>query len=87
LVLRLKDALGVTSLVVTHDMSSARKVGDRVVMLYGGHFIADAPPSELEDVDNEMVARFVEGRASEEELAELEATHLGHPDRSRQSNE
>ena len=72
LILRLQAALGTTAVVVTHDMASARKIGDRVVMLYNGRFIADTTPDKLDQIRNETVARFVEGRASSEELAELE---------------
>ena len=71
LILRLQQALGSTALVVTHDMASARKVGDRIVMLHNGRFIADAPPEQLDAIDDEVVTRFVEGRASPEELATL----------------
>ena len=75
LMLKLQGTLGTTAVVVTHDMRSARKVGDRIVMLYEGHFIADTTPDKLSTIDNEVVARFVEGRASPEELAELESSH------------
>jgi ABC-type transporter Mla maintaining outer membrane lipid asymmetry ATPase subunit MlaF len=40
-------------------------------MLHEGRFIADAPPEQLDDIDDEVVTRFVEGRASPEELATL----------------
>ncbi|MGA2264908.1 MAG: ATP-binding cassette domain-containing protein [Phycisphaerae bacterium] len=76
LILKLKNTLGNTALVVTHDMQSTRKIADRVVMLYQGRFIADMTPDHLGDVDNEIVARFVEGRASEEELAQLRTGRL-----------
>jgi len=69
LILKLQDALGTTAVVVTHDMSSARKVGDRIVMLHDGGFIADTPPEGLDEIDNEVVRRFIDGQASEEELA------------------
>jgi phospholipid/cholesterol/gamma-HCH transport system ATP-binding protein len=72
LILRLQRTLGTTAVVVTHDLASARKVGDRVVMLYDGKFIADAPPDRLDQVDNEVVMRFIKGRASPEELREIE---------------
>ena len=72
LILKLGSVLGNTAVVVTHDMASARKVGDRIVMLHGGKFIADTPPEGLEGVDEEAVARFVRGQASKEELAELQ---------------
>ena len=77
LILRLQRSLGTTALVVTHDLNSARKVGDRIVMLHEGHFITDTTPDKLGDVQDEVVARFVEGRASPAELAELETGHLG----------
>ena len=71
LILKLRDDLKTTSVVVTHDMASARKVGDRIVMLWEGHFIADAPPEQLMHIKDETVQRFVQGRASKEELREL----------------
>lgn len=76
LILKLQEALGTTAMVVTHDMSSARKVGDRIVMLHDGRFLIDTTPDRLERVGNEVVARFVEGRASREELAEIETGRL-----------
>ncbi len=76
LILKLQAELGTTAIVVTHDMKSASKVGDRVVMLYNGRFVADTTPDRLKEVDNEIVRRFVEGRASQDELAELQSGHL-----------
>ncbi len=72
LILRLQQVLKTTAVVVTHDMASARKVGDRIIMLHQGHFIADAAPDRLGEIKNETVKRFIEGRASDEELKELE---------------
>ena len=72
LILKLQAVLGTTAVVVTHDMASAFKIGGRIVMLHGGHFIADSTPGQIHKIDNEVVARFIEGRASVEELAELE---------------
>lgn len=71
LILRLQQVLGTTALVVTHDMASARKVGDRIVMLHNGQLVADTTPDELDEVDDEIVSRFVQGRASPSELATL----------------
>ncbi|MDP6544804.1 MAG: ATP-binding cassette domain-containing protein [Phycisphaerae bacterium] len=72
LIIKLQRALGTTAIVVTHDMASARKVGDRIVMLDKGHFIVDTTPEELDDIDDETVMRFINGQASEAELAELQ---------------
>jgi len=73
LIRRLQRTLCVTSIVVTHDMASARRVGDRIVMLHKGQFIADATPDHLDTIQNDTVRRFIEGRASEEELGTLSA--------------
>ena len=72
LIVRLHRNLGTTAVVVTHDMTSAKKVAHRILMLHEGHFIADTTPEELDAVDNEAFVRFVQGRADEEELAKLE---------------
>ncbi len=73
LILKLQAALSTTTVVVTHDLNSARKVGDRIIMLYGGHFIADTTPDKLDDIKDDVVSRFVQGRASKEELAAIES--------------
>lgn len=76
LIIRLQRQLQTTSVVVTHDIASARKVADRIVMLHDGHFIADATPEALDQIDDEQVRRFVQGRASAEELQKLQVGHL-----------
>lgn len=73
LILKLQRELGVTSIVVTHDMASAYKVADRIVMLYRGRFIADGTPEEIRRSADARVRRFVEGQADEEDLASLRA--------------
>jgi phospholipid/cholesterol/gamma-HCH transport system ATP-binding protein len=76
LIVKLQGALGTTAVVVTHDMASARKVGDRIIMLHEGRFVADTTPEGLSQVNEEAVLRFVEGRASSKGLAELETGRL-----------
>ncbi|MHC4983402.1 MAG: ABC transporter ATP-binding protein, partial [Planctomycetota bacterium] len=80
LILKLQAALGTTAVVVTHDMHSAKRVADRIIMLHNGRFIIDTTPERLDSIDNDIVARFVHGAASQEELAELESGHLLGPD-------
>lgn len=63
LIRKLQVQLGVTSVVVTHDMESVRKVGDRVIMLYEGKFIFDGTPQQLETADDPRVSNFVRGHA------------------------
>lgn len=68
LIIKLRSDLRVTEVVVTHDMSSAFKVADRIVMLYEGKLIADGTPEQIHKSGDERVKQFVEGRASESDL-------------------
>ena len=71
LILKLQRELKVTSIVVTHDMASAFKVGDRIVMLHEGNLIFDGTPEEVRATEHPIVKRFVLGEADETELATL----------------
>jgi phospholipid/cholesterol/gamma-HCH transport system ATP-binding protein len=71
LILKLQRELKVTSIVVTHDMHSAFKVADRVVMLDQGKIIFDGTPDDIRETKDEVVYRFVAGEAGEQELASL----------------
>lgn len=72
LILKLQRELHVTSIVVTHDMTSALKVADRIVMLHEGRIIADHTPEWFRSCDDARVRRFVDGRATPEDLAALD---------------
>jgi phospholipid/cholesterol/gamma-HCH transport system ATP-binding protein len=63
LVIDLRTKLGVTSLVVTHDMKSALRIADRLAMLYNGEFIAIGPPEDFRRPADPRVRQFVEGLA------------------------
>jgi phospholipid/cholesterol/gamma-HCH transport system ATP-binding protein len=71
LILKLNDELKVTSVIVTHDMASAFKVADRMVMLSNGKVIAEGKPEDFKHSTNEEVQRFVSGKASPEDLEAL----------------
>ncbi len=71
LIRTLQREVNVTGVVVTHDMRSAAEVGDRVLMLWNGRFIADGAPTDVLKSSEEHVRRFVEGRAESEDLAAL----------------
>lgn len=62
LVLRLKEELRATSVVVTHDLRSASRVADRIVMLHAGAVRYSGTPAELASADDPIVRAFVEGR-------------------------
>jgi len=72
LILKLKQDLHVTSIVVTHDMKSAFKVADRILMLYHGNFIFDGTPEEIRQSKDERIQRFIAGEADPKELEILE---------------
>ncbi|MCC7146080.1 MAG: ABC transporter ATP-binding protein [Phycisphaeraceae bacterium] len=74
LILSLGRRLGITSIVVTHDMVSATKIADRMVMLYDGKIIADGPPGEFGKSTDPVVQQFIQGRADQEDL---DAIHNG----------
>jgi phospholipid/cholesterol/gamma-HCH transport system ATP-binding protein len=71
LILKLQRELKVTSVVVTHDMQSAFKVADRMVMLNEGKLIFDGTPEQIRESEDSVVKRFVLGEAGEQELAGL----------------
>lgn len=80
LILRTRRRGLVTSIVVTHDMATARKVGDRIVMLYPlsrlqpdePQIIFDGKPDELDTVRDRRVRQFVKGEAGQR-LMEMRA--------------
>jgi len=62
LILDLHDKLGVTSIVVTHDLSSAFKVADKAFMLFGGKIIFEGTIDELKNTQDLRVRQFIEGK-------------------------
>ena len=71
LIRKLQREIGVTSVVVTHDMVSARKVADRILMLYEGKFIFDGTPDEIMKTKDPRVRCFVEGKCPDDVLQSL----------------
>lgn len=71
LVLKLKVELSVTSVVVTHDMNSAYKIGDRIIMFHQGKIIADGDAEHIRNHPHDVVQQFINGRVSENDLAAL----------------
>ncbi|HLZ65872.1 MAG TPA: ATP-binding cassette domain-containing protein [Aliidongia sp.] len=59
---RVRD-LGATALSITHDMASARKIADRIVMLYHGKIIWQGKTAEIDQSGNPYVDQFIHGRA------------------------
>ena len=73
LMMRTRESYGVTSIIVTHDMKTAHKVADRVVMLYPqsrlesdeSQILFDGTPEEIDRSQDRRVAQFVRGEAGD----------------------
>jgi len=63
LIRRLSGELGVTSIVVTHDLVSIFTIADRIVMLYRGHVRLLGTPAEFKASEDGVVQQFIHGRA------------------------
>lgn len=61
LIIRVVERLKITSIVVTHDMRSARRVGQRILMLHKGQIYVDGTPDEIFNSTDSLVHRFVNG--------------------------
>ncbi|MHC4389887.1 MAG: ABC transporter ATP-binding protein [Planctomycetota bacterium] len=74
-----KDLSGCTSVVVSHDMASARRVGDKIIMMFEGRVIEQGPPDEFMESENPFVQQFVRGELEgpiTERVRELEQAQV-----------
>ncbi len=71
LVLKLQRELKATTIVVTHDMKSAYKIADRIIMLHNGKIIADGDADHIRNHPHPVVQQFINGQVSEDDLAVL----------------
>lgn len=80
LIIKMKEDLGVTSLVITHDMKSAYAISDRIAMLFEGRVVEVGTPDQIRRTENRIVRGFVEGRPEmieEAQAAEAEQAREG----------
>lgn len=73
LIVKCTKELGVTALSITHDMASARKIADRIAMLYKGRLVWVGPAKDIDHSGNEFVDQFIHGRAEGPIKMELRA--------------
>lgn len=71
LILKLQRELAITSVVVTHDMKSAYKIADRIIMFHKGRIIADGNADHIRNHPHDIVQQFIHGKVGEAELAAL----------------
>jgi phospholipid/cholesterol/gamma-HCH transport system ATP-binding protein len=69
LILRLREAMGISVVVVTHDVESAFKIGDRITVLDRGRILACEPPAAIRENPNERVQNLINRRS---EMAEID---------------
>jgi phospholipid/cholesterol/gamma-HCH transport system ATP-binding protein len=63
LIVKCVRELGATTLSITHDLASARKIAHRIAMLHGGKIIWEGPVAEIDESGNPYVDQFIHGRA------------------------
>jgi phospholipid/cholesterol/gamma-HCH transport system ATP-binding protein len=61
LIVRLRDQLKITAVAVTHDMDSARKIGDRIVLLHDGKIVGEETPAAIDASANPYIRQFIRG--------------------------
>ncbi len=69
LIVRMKEELGVTGIVVTHDIESAYRISDRIAMLYDGRIRTCGTVDEIKESDDLLLRSFIEGRPELTEMA------------------
>lgn len=62
LMMDLANKLGITSIVITHELDSAFKIADYMVMLYKGRVVAQGTPDEIRNSTDPIVQQFIHGR-------------------------
>lgn len=62
-ILNMRERIDATIVTITHHMPSARKIGDRIALLYGGKILFEAPPEEFLASQDPAVRQFVDGSA------------------------
>ena len=69
LIVRMKEELGVTGVVVTHDIESAYTISDRIAMLHDGRIRTCGTVDEIKQSDDLLLRSFLEGRPELTEMA------------------
>ena len=68
LILRLRDAMGMTIVVVTHELDSAFKIADRITVLDQGHILMVGTVEEIKNSGNERIQNLLNRRFEEDEI-------------------
>lgn len=63
LIIKSSKSVGATTITITHDINSARKIADRVALLYQGKIIWQGSVKEMDETDNPYINQFIHGRS------------------------
>lgn len=74
LILKLKKELAITNIVVTHDMNSAYKIADRIIMLHNGKVLLEGNADTFKNSTHPIVQQFIKGEISEKDLQSLQVS-------------
>jgi phospholipid/cholesterol/gamma-HCH transport system ATP-binding protein len=77
-IVEMRERLKCTTVTITHNMESARKIGDRIALIFEGKIVEIAPPEEFLKSANPLVRQFVEGRA-EGPMTQGDSARTGAP--------
>ena len=70
LIVKVMDELGATTVTITHDMQSARKIGKEVAFLFEGRIVWSGKMSEIDSTDNDNLRQFITGEIAKSNLVE-----------------
>lgn len=70
LILNTQKELGITTVVISHDIQSVYAIADKIAMLHQGRILLEGAPEQFKKTDNTVVRGFLEGRATEETYQE-----------------
>jgi phospholipid/cholesterol/gamma-HCH transport system ATP-binding protein len=77
LILSLREKLGMTSIVVTHDIGSAYKIADKIAMIHEGRIIFDGSPAQIRKSRNPYIQQFIRGQRKLHYAVEGEEVYSG----------
>jgi phospholipid/cholesterol/gamma-HCH transport system ATP-binding protein len=81
LILDMRARLNMTSIIITHDISSAYKIADKIVMIYEGNIVFDGTPGEIRSSKDPYVQKFIRGnRKADYAFKEGDDKNNGHVD-------
>jgi phospholipid/cholesterol/gamma-HCH transport system ATP-binding protein len=70
LIVKIREELGATTVTITHDMQSARKIGKEIAFLFEGKIVWSGKMSDIDSTDNDNLRQFITGEISKSAFVE-----------------